>query len=176
MTTANLARKLGIQQDILEQVIRKNEIPHKLANDGYYFDDENEEFILELYYEVLEERRERDAETMKQFTENMNVVSDFSNIYTTNEVKGYQIKQYLGPVYGTDIYLVGGLIGGGLASQEKLYGYAFNSANTHLLQHAAEKGANAVIGTTYSITSPGNLNEIIVIANGTAVILEKDET
>ena len=42
-----------------------------------------------------------------------------------------------------------------------------------MLQKARERGGNAVVGTSVNVTSPGNLNNIIVVVTGTAVKVEK---
>lgn len=47
---------------------------------------------------------------------------------TTENIEGKKIENYLGVVSGTDIYLAGGVLGGGMANQEKLYGKAVNTA------------------------------------------------
>lgn len=93
---------------------------------------------------------------------------------TTNQLEGFRIKKYLGIVGGTDIYLVGGLLGGGLGNQEKLFGSAYEIAKEHLKSNTLEKYpyANAVIGITTEVTSPGTTANIIVIVTGTAVIVE----
>lgn len=94
-------------------------------------------------------------------------------ITTTDHFDNAEITEYLGMVTGTDIYLVGGLVGGGLANQENLFGNAFNAAKAKMLKKARERGGNAVVGTSVTVTSPGNLNNIIVIVTGTAVKVEK---
>ena len=71
--------------------------------------------------------------------------------------------------------VVGGVIGGGLANQENLFGGAFASAKAKMLQKAKERGGNAVVGMSVNVTSPGNLNNIIVIVTGTAVKVEKKD-
>lgn len=96
-------------------------------------------------------------------------------ITTTDHFDNAEITEYLGVVTGTDIYLVGGLIGGGLANQEKLFGNAFNAAKAKMLQKARERGGNAVVGISVNVSSPGNLNNIIVIVTGTAVKVEKKD-
>ena len=89
-------------------------------------------------------------------------------ITTTDRFDNAEITAYLGTVSGTDIYLVGGVMGGGLANQENLFGGAFASAKTKMLQKAMERGGNAVVGMSVNVTSPGNLSNIIAIVTGTA--------
>lgn len=93
-------------------------------------------------------------------------------VTTTPSVEGRVIEQYLDIVSGTDIYLVGGVLGGGLANQENLYGQALTRAKNKMISKAVDLGANAVVGVQISITSPGGLNNIIVVTNGTAVKLK----
>ena len=92
-------------------------------------------------------------------------------ITTCPSFEGRKIDRYLGTVFGSDIYLVGGLIGGGLANQEKLFGVAFASAKKKMCQKALDLGGNAIVGMQTTVTSPGSLANMIVIVTGTAVHL-----
>lgn len=94
-------------------------------------------------------------------------------ITTTERFENAEIEEYLGTVSGTDIYLVGGVLGGGMANQENLFGTAFAAAKSKMLSKAKERGGNAVVGMSVNVCSPGNLNNIIVIVTGTAVKVEK---
>ena len=96
-------------------------------------------------------------------------------ITTCQKFEGIEIEAYLGTVSGTDIYLVGGAFGGGLANQESLFGNAFKNAKKKMFDKAKAAGANAVIGMQTSFTSPGNLNDMIVVVTGTAVKLANIE-
>ena len=89
---------------------------------------------------------------------------------TTPTVEGKAVKEYLGVVTGTDIYLVGGLLGGGLANQEKLFGAAYKNACEKMKEKMPK--ADAIVNIQVQMASPGNLNNIIVIVTGTAVKLE----
>lgn len=88
---------------------------------------------------------------------------------TTEKIEGRIIEKYLGVVAGTDIYLVGGVFGGGMANQEKLYGRALDTAMSHLEEKAKNLGADAIVGISTNLVSPGNVNNIIVVVTGTAV-------
>ena len=88
---------------------------------------------------------------------------------TTHSVEGKAIQKYLGVVTGTDIYLVGGLIGGGLANQENLFGTAYRNACEKMKSKMPD--ADAIVNIQVQVASPGNLNNIIVIVTGTAVLL-----
>ncbi len=90
---------------------------------------------------------------------------------TTESIEGYVVDKYLGLVSGTDIYLVGGLIGGGLANQEGLFGSALSKATSHLTSNASALGADAVIGIKQSFAAPGGVNSMILVLTGTAVKL-----
>lgn len=90
-------------------------------------------------------------------------------ITTTNSVEGNEITEYLGLVYGTDIYLVGGLVGGGLVNQENLFGTAYKSAVEKMISKAEAVNANAIVGIQTNYTAPGNRNNMIVVVTGTAV-------
>lgn len=89
---------------------------------------------------------------------------------TTPSVEGKTIKKHLGIVTGTDIYLVGGLLGGGLVNQEKLFGEAYEKACDKMISKAPN--ADAIVNVQVQISSPGGVNYIIVLVTGTAVKLE----
>lgn len=95
-------------------------------------------------------------------------------ITTTDSFENEEIEKYLDTVSGTDIYLVGGVLGGGLANQEKLFGTAFTAAKSRMLEKARLRGGNAVVGMSLSVT-PAATNNVFVIVTGTAVKL-KDKT
>ena len=88
---------------------------------------------------------------------------------TTHSIEGKEIKEYLGLVTGTDIYLVGGLFGGGMSNQERLFGTAYKSACGKLSEKATALGADAVVGINVTVSSPGTTGHIIVTVTGTAV-------
>jgi uncharacterized protein YbjQ (UPF0145 family) len=94
-------------------------------------------------------------------------------ITTTQSIENHEIEAYLDIVTGTDIYLVGGLLGGGLVNQENLYTNAFQNAKAKMAKKAANLKADAIIGFTTNVTSAANANNIIVITSGTAVTLRK---
>ena len=102
-------------------------------------------------------------------------------VSTTNEIVGFKIVQHIGLVRGVTVRsrsvignVAGGLqsiFGGRLSAYVSLADTARQEALDHLCQHAAERGANAVIGMRY------DANEIMdgvteVLAYGTAVRYE----
>lgn len=91
-------------------------------------------------------------------------------ITTTDNIADRKIRKYFGVVSGTDIYLVGGAFGGGLANQEELYSSALRKAMDKMEQKAKKLGADAVIGVSTNFTSPGGLNSMILVVTGTAVL------
>ena len=91
-------------------------------------------------------------------------------ITTTDNIADRKIRKYFGIVSGTDIYLVGGVLGGGLANQEELYSSAFRKAMDKMTQKAKSFGADAIVGVSTSFTSPGGLNSMILVVTGTAVL------
>lgn len=94
---------------------------------------------------------------------------------TTDKIDGYVVDKYYGIVSGTDIYLVGGMFGGGLSSQEALFDNAMSKAKSQLEMKARGMGANAVISIKQSFTSPGGVNYMILALIGTAVRLKEDK-
>ena len=102
-------------------------------------------------------------------------------VSTTNDITGYKIVRHLGLVRGITVRsrsvvgnFVGGLqsvFGGKLSVYVDLAETARQEAFDHMCEHAAQGGANAVIGMRY------DANEIMdgiteVLAYGTAVWVE----
>lgn len=92
---------------------------------------------------------------------------------TTGTLDGYKITNYIGTVTGTAIYLVGGMLGGGMANQEKLFGGAYQSSLTKMKTKAQEMNADAIIGLTVNFTGAANTGSVIVALVGTAVKIQK---
>lgn len=104
-------------------------------------------------------------------------------IVTTNDAPGYRVVRTLGLVRGITVRsrnaiadMVGGLqsmLGGRVGTYVKLAETSRAEAYDELVAHAAQMGANAVIGMRYEA------NEIMegvteVLAYGTAVVIEPE--
>jgi uncharacterized protein YbjQ (UPF0145 family) len=102
-------------------------------------------------------------------------------VSTTNEIAGYRIVRHLGLCRGITVRsrsVVGNMVGsfqsifgGKLSAFTSLAEQAREEAYQHMVAHAGEAGANAVIGMRY------DANEIMdgiteVLAYGTAVVVE----
>ena len=102
-------------------------------------------------------------------------------VSTTNDLPGYRVVRHIGVVRGITVRsrsvlgnFAGGvqsLVGGKLSVFVNLAEQARQEAYEHLIQHAQEQGANAVIAMRY------DANEIMegiteVLAYGTAVVVE----
>ena len=104
-------------------------------------------------------------------------------VTTGNEIVGYSITQYLGVVRGIVVCspsigqgFVGGLkqiVGGNIREYAEVCESARNDAYQLLVQHAAEVGADAIIGMRYDATEflQGATE---VLAYGTAVKIAKN--
>lgn len=98
---------------------------------------------------------------------------------TTPTVEGYPIKQYLGIVCGEVITGVNfvkdftagltNFFGGRSSSYEDELIRAREQAISEMAQHAAETGANAVVGIDIDYEVLGQGNMLMVTASGTAV-------
>jgi uncharacterized protein YbjQ (UPF0145 family) len=103
-------------------------------------------------------------------------------VSTTNDVSGYRVVRHLGLVRGITVRsrsvvgnFFGGLqtiFGGKLSVYVNLAEATRQEAFDHMCAHAAEAGANAIIGMRY------DANDIMdgvteVLAYGTAVIVER---
>ncbi|HKE09918.1 MAG TPA: YbjQ family protein [Candidatus Acidoferrum sp.] len=107
---------------------------------------------------------------------------DSSMVTTANELTGYRIVRNLGVVRGITVRsrsvlgnLAAGIqtiVGGNISVLTELCEKARGEAFEILLQHAAQHGANAIVGMRY------DANEVMqgvteVLAYGTAVQVEK---
>ncbi len=103
-------------------------------------------------------------------------------VVTTNELSGYRILKQVGLVRGITVRsrsIVGNLggaiqsvFGGKLSIYVNLAETARQEALDHLIEHAREQGANAILAMRY------DANEIMdgiteVLAYGTAVVVEE---
>jgi uncharacterized protein YbjQ (UPF0145 family) len=107
---------------------------------------------------------------------------DISMTSTTNDIPGYRIVRSVGVVRGITVRSRGlaGQFAAGLRSMVggKIHEFvvvceeAREEAFDLMMQHAAEKGANAIIGVRYDATE---MSEAMteVLAYGTAVIVER---
>lgn len=100
----------------------------------------------------------------------------------TFELTGYKVTKNIGIVRGIVVRsrsVIGSIgaslqtiLGGNITLYEKLCEDAREQAFDRMLTHAAEHGANAVIGMRYDATEIGEgISE--VLAYGTAVVVEK---
>ncbi len=104
-------------------------------------------------------------------------------VTTTFSFEGYRIREYKGVVRGIVVRaptiaqgIVGGLkniIGGQIGAYAEMCEQARQQAYDRMIQHAAEAGANAVVGLRYDaseVVSKGSATE--VLCYGTAVVIE----
>ena len=107
---------------------------------------------------------------------------DINMITTSNQLEGYKITKHCGVVRGIVVRsrslfgnIAGGfqtLFGGKISIYQELCEKTREEAFTLMLQHATERGANAIINMRY------DANEVMqgvteVLAYGTAVVAEK---
>ena len=91
--------------------------------------------------------KQPNSSTPSRYDQTENLELDIDACCTTTDTfADAEIEKYLGTVAGTEIYLVGGILGGGLANQEKLFGNAFNKAKERMVQKAFDRRGNAVVG------------------------------
>jgi uncharacterized protein YbjQ (UPF0145 family) len=104
-------------------------------------------------------------------------------VTTTFTIEGYRIKEYKGIVRGITVRaptipqgILGGLksiIGGRIGAYAEMCEQARSQAYDLLIQHAAQLGANAVLGLRYDasdVASQSSATE--VLCYGTAVVIE----
>ncbi|MCX7049767.1 MAG: YbjQ family protein [Candidatus Sumerlaeota bacterium] len=104
-------------------------------------------------------------------------------VTTTFSFDGYRIKEYKGLVRGLIVRcptiaqgIVGGLksiIGGRIGAYTEMCEQTRQQAYELLLQHAAEMGANAIIGMRYDASEVASkVSATEVLCYGTAVVVE----
>ena len=106
-------------------------------------------------------------------------------ISTTNEIVGYRIVRQIGVVRGITVRsrsVVGNigaafqtLVGGNISIYTELCETARMEAFQIMLQHAAQMGANAIIGMRYDANDVAT-GVTEVLAYGTAVVIEPDRS
>ncbi len=107
---------------------------------------------------------------------------DASMITTANDLSGYRVTKTLGLVRGIVVRsrsIVGNigaglqaLVGGNITLYTELCEKAREDAYELMLEHAAERGANAIIGVRYDANEvTSGITE--VLAYGTAVVVEQ---
>lgn len=101
-------------------------------------------------------------------------------VTTTNNIEGYEIKEYLGVVTGEAILganifkdmfaAIRDIVGGRSAAYERELGKARDIAMDELEDWAVELGANAVVGVDIDYESFGQSNGMMMVSiSGTAV-------
>jgi uncharacterized protein YbjQ (UPF0145 family) len=107
-------------------------------------------------------------------------------VTTTLSFEGYRIKEYKGVVRGIIVRaptigqgIMGGLksiIGGNIGAYTEMCEQAREEAFDLLVQHATERGANAIIGMHYDASDigggHGSGKATEVLCYGTAVVIE----
>ncbi len=105
-------------------------------------------------------------------------------VTTTFTLEGYRIREYKGLVRGIIVRsptivqgILGGLkniIGGKIGAYTEMCEQARQQAYEALIQHAAEMGANAVLGFRYDASEVGRRESATeVLCYGTAVVVER---
>jgi uncharacterized protein YbjQ (UPF0145 family) len=106
-------------------------------------------------------------------------------VTTTFTIEGYKIKEYKGIVRGIIVRsptimqgFLGGLksiVGGKIGAYTEMCEQTRSQAYELLIQHAAELGANAVVGLRYDASDVGSQSSAMgteVLCYGTAVVIE----
>ncbi len=105
-------------------------------------------------------------------------------VTTTFTLEGYRIREYKGLVRGIIVRsptiiqgILGGLkniIGGKIGAYTEMCEQARQQAYEALIQHAAQMGANAVVGFRYDASEVGSRDSATeVLCYGTAVVVER---
>ncbi len=103
-------------------------------------------------------------------------------ITTTENVRGYEVAEYLGicagqAIYGANVFrdILAGItdfLGGRSGAYEKVLRGGLEQALEDMQEQAEEMGANAVVGVSVDYESVGKESTMLMVAaSGTAVIL-----
>jgi len=98
----------------------------------------------------------------------MSLPLDPTMVATTDEIPGYRITRTLGVAEGFGVTIYTGIFPGG---QKAILIDTMREAFLDMLSKAAQQGANAIVGLRY--TTPSSDRERIVLAYGTAVVVQK---
>ena len=90
-------------------------------------------------------------------------------------IENHPVYQYLGMVTGADNYLVGGIIGEGLARVDSMYETCFSNAVNKIVRKALDMGANAIIGVQTSLTNVANGNMFVTVIGTAVKVLSPEE-
>ncbi len=107
-------------------------------------------------------------------------------VTTTNSIEGHRIVEYLGIVRGIVVRsptimqgLLGGLkamVGGRIGAYTDMCEQTRVQAYDALIEHALERGANAVVGFRYDATEvDSKFTATEVLCYGTAVVIRRDD-
>ena len=105
------------------------------------------------------------------------------HVTTTFNFEGFRIREYKGVVRGIIVRsptigqgILGGLksiVGGQIGAYTEMCEQARQQAFDHLISHAKEMGANAILGMRYDASEVGaNGSATEVLCYGTAVVIE----
>lgn len=158
----------------LKRVITKEEIRIKREI--------QEQSIAKKNEQSERERKEKEALKIIFSLHESNLRSQ-RNITTGYNFEGYKIRSYLGLISGEAI-LGTGFLSEYMASLSDAFGVesnsfsqklksAKNSAIEYLINSCMEKGGNAIIGVNFDYITFNN-NMMGVVANGTAVLIDKE--
>ena len=104
-------------------------------------------------------------------------------VTTTFDVEGYRVREYKGVVRGLIVRaptisqgLLGGLksiIGGRIGAYSEMCEQARTQAYDLMIEHAAQMGANAILGVHYDASEvAAKVSATEVLCYGTAVVLD----
>jgi uncharacterized protein YbjQ (UPF0145 family) len=93
---------------------------------------------------------------------------DPAMVATADEIAGYTIARALRVAEGLGLSIYTGVLPGG---QKTVLVDTVREAFLDMLTKAAAQGANAIVGLRYA--TPASANERIVLAYGTAVVVQK---
>ena len=202
MNIKEIAYKYNIDEYMFDYYVRANNLEYTPVKNrtGNVPDSLVEEYVHRFKTgpirteESIEAEKRRKAEAQKWMEEVQKKIEEANatkeirrkNFMITNgyNFEGYVIKQYIGLTSGS-IVIGTGFFSEFSASISDLWGTENNSfsekmekarrgAIEKLQNQALDMGANAIIGVDVDLTTLSN-NMIGVIANGTAVIIEKIE-
>ena len=175
----NLLKELKISRSPEEYEQKLETIENKIS--VHNAPDNEKKAIKQYLVKIKSEKAYADRKEMAEKI--LPKLRDGMLITTGYNFEGFRIKQYLNIVHG-DVVLgtgflselsrsVSDMVGGQSGSMEGKFSKAKSLAQDEMLKNAYAKGANAIIGIDFDISTLMD-NVVAVSANGTAVVIEKE--
>lgn len=195
MYTNEIAKKFALDEIEFNRFLDNCKLEHEVTMIGnVVVPDELVDSYVALFYDIKAEERRKEKETqdfqnaMNEYYINLRVQEQKAiremMVTTGYNFEGFRIKKYLNLVHGEVVLGTGFLtelsvsvndfLGASSGAAEGKLSKAKRIVENQLIRNAVEKGANAIIGVDFDVSTLYN-NMIVVSGNATAVVIENIE-